>query len=47
MSQEHTVSIIWNPAALAAPTEQEIDLLASVLAELLQDMNQFGEDDES
>ena len=46
MNREQTVTIHWNTEAIASPSSAEIDLLESVLADLIRDIQMFSEADE-
>jgi hypothetical protein len=46
LNREQTVSIVWNTEALTSPPLAEIDLLESVLAQIVRDMQAFDEGDE-
>lgn len=46
MSREPTATIVWKTEALASPTAAEVDLLASVLAEIVRDMQALIEAEE-
>lgn len=46
MSREQTLSIVWTTEALPSPSVAELDLLESVLCEIVTDMQTFIEDDE-
>lgn len=46
MSREQTLSIVWSTEAPSSPSVAELDLLESVLSELITDMQTFIDDDE-
>lgn len=46
MSREQTVSIVWNTEAIRSPSTAELDLLESILADLVREMQAFVEAEE-